>query len=203
MFTTFLTAFMIIFIKSRLIGVILLIIALINTVTYFVPSEYFSPDDDYYMKRFFANRVISGEADESPEYKNYSEDFLLLPVWVTERPSGLPNAKIESDSADISSLVQVSPYEYIAGITSEGDSEIKINNYYYPGWSVYVDGQKTEIYPLEPHGNIGLNISQGEHNLKVVWEETPNRKSANYISLFSLVLALSMVFVSPAIFKRS
>ena len=195
MFTTFITALMIIFVKSRLLGAILLIIALVNTLAYFVPSEYFKPDDDYYMRRMFANKVISGKSEESPEYKDYSEDFLLLPVRVKERPGALPAAKIESDTALISYLKEVSPYEYVAGIEAEEVSEIVINNYYYPGWRVYLDGKRSDTYPLEPFGNIGLRVPQGDFEIRLIWEETASRRFANYVSLFSLVMIIFMISI--------
>lgn len=194
MFTTFITAFMIVFVRSRLIGVILLLIAFINTFTYFVPSGFFNPVDDYYMKRFFADRSLTGKSAESSEYKNYSEDYLLLPVWVKERPDKLPYAKIESDSAWIKSLNEISPYKYEANFTATNDSDVTINNYYYPGWSVYVNGKKVSTNPLEPYGNIGIKVLKGEGQIKVVWEETPRRKLANYVSLLSLILALVFIF---------
>lgn len=203
MFTTFLTAFMIVFLKKRMLGLILLIIALFNTVGYFIPSEYFDPSDDYYMKRMFANKTISGESEESAEYKNYSEDFLLLPTWVKKRPSILPEAKIESDEALIKSVTEVSPYEYLAKVDADKSSEVKVNNYYFPGWSVYLNDHKADTYPLEPHGNIGLKVEEGEHDLRVVWEETPARKFANNLSLLSLVVAMVFVLSVPKIFKRS
>jgi len=197
MFTTFLTAFMIVFVKSRIIGAILLIIALINTISYFVPSEYFKPDDDYYMKRMFANRIIEGRSEESAEYKNYSEDFLLLPVWTEERPSSLPSAKIESDTAKVENIIEISPYEFRANIISDQISQIAINNYYFPGWSVYVDGQRINTFPLKPYGNIGFIVNEGEHNLSVLWEETPLRKIANGVSILGLTVALVMIFIIP------
>jgi hypothetical protein len=203
MFTTFITAFMMVFVKRKWIGFVLVFIAFVNTVSYFVPSEYFNPDDNYYMRRFFANRTISGESDESMKYKNYSEDYLLLPTWVKEKPSKLPSAKIESDTASISNLRQISPYEYEARVSAEKESEVVVNTYFYPGWNVYLDGEKQEIYPLEPKGNIGLNVPKGNYNLKVIWEETISRRVANYISLFSLVFVLFMVLAPQYVVKKN
>ena len=204
MFTTFLTVFMIVFLKSRIMGLILLFIAFTNTFSYFVPSEYFNPDDNYYLRRFFANATLSiGDMPYvSPDYKNYSEDYLLLPIWVKEKPDSLPSEKIESDTAQVSLINEISPYEYQSEVLSEKNSEIRVNNFYYPGWNVYIDNEKVETYPLDPNGNIGFKVGSGDHNLKVIWEETSSRRLANYVSLLSLVIALALVFAITEKVKR-
>lgn len=201
MFTTFLTAFMIVFLKSHLLGLILLIIAFINTVGYFVPSEYFKPGDDYYMRRMFANRVISGKAGLSEAYKNYSEDYLLLPKWVEKKPVSVPQAKIESTTAKINSIMEISPYEYLVDLIAGEQAQITVNNFYYPGWNIYIDGLKTDTFVLKPYGNIGFMLSEGKHQIKVIWEETVQRKIVNYISFTSLIIVVSLLFTSKNIFK--
>jgi len=194
--TTFLTSSLVIFWNKKYNKLALLfpMAALILTFSYFRPSEYFSPDDDYFLNRFFANRTIDGEREQiSKDYKNYSEDYLLLPLWVEERPSELPDFPIVSETALVEGVVEINSVSYQANIVTEEKSLIEINKYFFPGWNVEVDDRLVETETLKPHGNMGVWVEEGVHTIKVYWAETPLRKAFDIVSLISLALILLLV----------
>lgn len=196
--TTFLTPTFVIFLNYQektksLIGLVLAFLSVFLTVGYFRPSEYFKPNDDYFLNRFFANRTTKGESREiSKEYANYSEDYLLLPTWSTERPQEFKKQKLESEDFEIKDFKKFSEISFQANLEGENSAKVYVNNLYYPGWQVIVDGQKTNIYPSGEAGRITFDLTPGEHSVRIFWEETNRRKTANFISIASFSLIAVM-----------
>jgi hypothetical protein len=67
--------------------------------------------------------------------------------------------------------------------------------FYFPGWTAYVDGVKTNIMPSEPEGWITFWVPAGAHDLTVRLENTPVRWIAWIISaLAALGLAGHLIW---------
>ena len=199
MLTTFLSSCLVIFINSkklfpRVFLVVLAFLSLVNSVLYFKPSEFFNPDDEYYLKRFFADRTAQGKRKElSCEYLNYSEDYLLLPLWTKERPSNLKKEKIYSEEVEIKDIEEVNPVFFRAKANSELGGTVNVAIYYYPGWKVEVDDGEQEIIIQKPHGNISFEVEGGAKSVRIYWSETPLRNVANFLSIAATVVALYLV----------
>ncbi|OGM13492.1 hypothetical protein A3A76_03805 [Candidatus Woesebacteria bacterium RIFCSPLOWO2_01_FULL_39_23] len=192
MLTAFLTSSMVIFINSRTkIGKILLIVlimfSLLAGLAYFKPSEYYNPDDNYFLKRFFANRLSAGKSQESLIYKNYSEDYLLLPVWARDRPSELQSAKFTSDDLVIIGITEHTSIDYTAEVNGKGD--LYFNSYYFPGWYAEVNGNEVPTEIKEPNGNIKIHLDGTPATVRVYWKETPFRLFTDFLSLAGFALA--------------
>lgn len=200
MITTFLSSSLVIIfnrkkLSSKILAVSIVVLSMLLTLNYFKPSEYYYPDDDYFLKRFFANRTIEGERDSiSDKYKNYSEDYLLLPQTVDERPSSFPDEKIVSSDAEVVSIEEISAVNYESKIVSDTNSHVTVNFYYFPGWQLKVDGEIVSAEILKPLGNMSVEIPPGTHTLSVEWKETPLRKAANIVSIISVIIIM-MFFV--------
>jgi len=190
MLTTFFTSSLAIWISSRFkrffwlslgIGTILI------NISYFRPSEYFNPDDDYFLNRFFANRSTFGRTSRASQlYKNYSEDYLLLPKWTQKRPDSLPKSKITSREGEIA-LKEISAVRYHAEVLAKKDNTLfEVHIYDFPGWELKVDGRLFPRLTLEPHGNFGFVLDKGKHEVEIEWKETKLRRGADLLSLFSL-----------------
>jgi len=198
--TTFLSSSLVIVfnrkkLSSKILAVSIVFLSMLLTLNYFKPSEYYYPDDEYFLKRFFVNRTIEGERDGiSDQYKNYSEDYLLLPLTVDERPSSFPDEKIMSSDAEVVSIREISAVNYESEIVSDANSHAIVNFYRFPGWQLKVDGEIVSAEILKPLGNMSVEISPGTHTLSVEWKETPLRKAANMVSIFSVIIT-TMFFV--------
>jgi hypothetical protein len=186
--------------KSRVswgILVTLGLLSLILTTGYFKPSEYYSPNDDYFMRRFFARDTTEGKRDKlSEEYKKYSEDFLLLPLWTVEKPNKLPKAKFTSGNLKITSIKKITDVEYKASVESDNGGLLEFHSYYFPGWQILVDNGKVSSKIIPPYGHVGIPVVQGKHEVKVTWTETNLRLFANVISFTSLIL-ISLLLMNP------
>ncbi|MCD6225624.1 hypothetical protein J7J95_00880 [bacterium] len=200
MLTTFFTSSLIIwsgFSFKNSFWLLLGLGAILINFSYFRPSEYFNPSDDYFLSRFFANRSISGKTDRvSKAYKNYSEDYLLLPKWTKRRPESLPKSKITSKEGQVVTLKEITPVHYYAEVLAQKDNTLfEVHTYNFPGWEVRVDGKLFPKLTLEPYGNFGFVLDKGRHEVEVRWKETKLRLGADLVSLFSLCFSGLLILV--------
>lgn len=76
------------------------------------------------------------------------------------------------------------------------------HQFYFPGWKVLLDGREI---PVEPIGSLGLlswEIPAGKHTLRIVFSDTPLRRWALYLSLFSFLVILLWAYrESPGALK--
>lgn len=112
-----------------------------------------------------------------------------LPVWVKGCPeprkpiSVIPEAKINIIK-DNSLLVS-------ANIKSDTDSELIANKFYFPGWHIYIDGKDSPLdYHFSIDGIFKTPLSAGNHNVEIVYKQTPLMWLANTISALSLFLLI-------------
>lgn len=193
MMTTFLTSALVMFIRSKKLAVLLGILSIVLTIGYFKPSEYYNPNDDYFLKRFFADRSIEGMQEEfSEEYLNYSEDYLLLPLWVTKRPNYLPESKFLLTPGEIE-VEELSSVFYKAKANLEEDGLVEINIYNFPGWIVRVNGKKTIPEVLKPRGNMGVRLERGSYEIEVEWVDTGIAHVSGLVSVASLLMIISFI----------
>jgi hypothetical protein len=202
--TTFLTAFLVATIEKislslklkRFFGVGLLFLAIILSFNYFKPEKILPErTDNYFMNRYFANKKIKGYSDEiSQEYLTIKEEYLRLPLWTSVRPETLPQAKIESEEGEIIFSEEKATY-FTAKIKTPVETRVTFYSYYYPGWEAFVDGQKVKIGISEPHGQISIEVPEGEHQLIFKFGETRLRSITNFVSLFSLLTVLGFVSI--------
>jgi|GEM_PF-1250352 len=75
-------------------------------------------------------------------------------------------------------------------ITAKKDSVIKVNQYYYPGWTASLIGKDTKILPTKPSENDGLiqfNIPGGNSVVSLNREVTPIERMGQIITLLSIL----------------
>ncbi len=170
--------------------------SILLTFNYFKPSKITYKTDNEYLARFFANRTVEGTKPEvSNDYLQWSEDYLLLPNWVDEKPSELPISKAEivEGEGEITKLEQgVYWTVFNTDILSE-DAVVKINTLYFPGWKVFADNQELEVLIPEDEmwGRIHVEIPQGQQRIYAQLFNTPVRTAGNIVSLTSWLILFS------------
>jgi hypothetical protein len=91
-------------------------------------------------------------------------------------------------------------------VRSETGTALLFYTYYFPGWRVYVDGQRLPdeaLQPAPPYGLLTVDIPPGEHHVLLRWGDTPLRLAAKAITLASLLLALVLVALPRLSFGAS
>ena len=71
-------------------------------------------------------------------------------------------------------------------------SILRINTFYFPGWTAYVDGKKEEVR-VDSEGLMELDIEKGVHEIKVEFENTWVRTIATLISIISLAFLIILI----------
>lgn len=57
---------------------------------------------------------------------------------------------------------------------------------YFPSWKGYLDGKSIDI--LEDKKGIRINLPKGEHNLKLIFKQTPVEVFANFVTLLAIII---------------
>ena len=190
MVTTFLTAALTMIINNKRLLIIMGILSIVMNYNYFKPSGYFYPDDKYYLKRMLPYYEVNGQEINSDEYFNYSEDYLLLPKWVTVRPNSLPDSKFYSTSAEDLDVKENTKVNFT--LETNEATEIIFNTYYFPGWQVTVNNKKMDLNLLKPYGNFALRV-EANSTLKYFWKETQLRLAMDLLSLAAFIFSLILV----------
>jgi hypothetical protein len=90
-------------------------------------------------------------------------------------------------------------------VRSPGGTALQFYTYYFPGWRVYVDGERLPDGALRPEGPYGLltvDVPAGEHRVLLRWGDTPLRLSGKVLTLTSLALALALACLPPFLRHR-
>ncbi len=125
-----------------------------------------------------------------------------LPVTVTSLPAptsllpiyeaAAPDARIPRlDPASLPATARVLSMkeEWLATtVTIDAPAAFvaQFRRFAFPGWYVWLDGQPAAWRASEPHGLVTVKMPAGIHTLHLAWQETPLRRTADAISLFSL-----------------
>ncbi len=149
-------------------------------------------------------------SDYSGTATQYNE---FTPIWrqSTKVPIGFdPSINVENLSGE-SSLSNVraksNRLSFEVDVNSES-AQIRINKFYFPGVTIFVDGQKLSLHQefeitnttsldldseQDASGLMSIKLTKGGHEVDVKFGETPTRLFANYLSLGSFLLAAGLV----------
>lgn len=117
-----------------------------------------------------------------------------LPIWAKQRPAERAQERvvIVEGEGKIRDLVFNSKKTGFK-LEAAGSVKIQVNQLYFPGWQVKVDGQLVPIDFENPFGLIQFEVPSGQSSILVEFRETPLRLTADGISLLSLLMVLSLL----------
>jgi hypothetical protein len=98
-----------------------------------------------------------------------------------------PTIHSSDPSSDITLLKWFS-HERIFQVFSQGEHFIRLRNFYFPGWSVYIDERQSEVNMEPKIGVMMFRVPPGKHQIRIKFEDTPLRKSSAYISIVALTI---------------
>ncbi len=105
--------------------------------------------------------------------------YEFLPIWVKNLYSKHENIEIKKIGCN----------KYIYTFYSEKSRKVSLPIFYFPGWHVYINGEKVDAFPDE-NGFLSFFSIKGYNNTLIIFEDTIFRKLGKAISIFSLLIVL-------------
>ncbi|NMB56784.1 hypothetical protein GYA19_02495 [Candidatus Beckwithbacteria bacterium] len=136
-------------------------------------------------------------------YNLHTNDLTLN--WIgdpSEYPSKTQKVEIIEGQGEIKNL-KVENSSRIFKVQALTDLRMIDNTFYFPGWTVYIDGIKTNIEYQDPtyRGMITYKVSAGDHDVKVIFENTKIRLFSQLISLAALCLLVPIFIFRKKVMK--
>jgi uncharacterized membrane protein len=164
--------------KSKILALVPLgifcIYAVISTAHMWKPIGYQNKDESFYTG-IYLSTTDTGESS---------------PIWSTrfmEHVYDDPLVLIDGSAQIRKTLRTTTVHEY--EIIAKKPSRLVENTVYFPGWNVYIDERKAEVEFQDPNyrGLLTFYVPEGNHAVRVQFQDTKLRFISNIISIVSLV----------------
>ncbi len=114
------------------------------------------------------------------------------PIWVREQPEkpAVERMTLLSGQGRVTvNRLSVADYEFEVDI---GETAwLRVNTFYFPGWTLFVDGSERPIDHSNPNGVMEFALEPGQHRVHLSFLDTPVRRLGKAISLLSGLLLVS------------
>lgn len=160
-------------------------------IWHYHPSEYKEFTDERYLELYFADRTLVGSGERrglSPQYLNFTEDFIPPTIWQKQRPTELME-KVYFASGSGSLNYHEQGLGYLVDYEADQDTKIIINKAYFPGW----EAENLQIEPYSDFGIIAAPVKTGKGSFSLKFNNTPIRTAANSISGIAAGLILVLL----------
>lgn len=160
------------------VGIIILMLIILSAGRFMIPSQFINKGEGFYTTN-------EGTTTVQNEY---------LPRWVKNIPTDRPQEKLEIITGEGEIKNQFSNSRKIsADVELKNNSVVQANINYFPGWQGRVDGKKATIIYENEKGVIQIPVPKGEHQVLVIFSETPLRLFSDIISLGSILLLSGLI----------
>jgi hypothetical protein len=116
-----------------------------------------------------------------------TSDF--MPRWV-DQSYGFNSPPSPGENLDnLLSTVSVQsagPTDRVLTVSAAQPAALRFSDFYFPGWSVHLDGQPQAPYPSTKLGLLTVNLPAGQHSLHLAWTGTALEQVATWVSLLTL-----------------
>ena len=165
-------------IKRKVVFILMFFLPVVLALNYTHPSYYMDRTDSYYTTR---PNFIDGT-------NSIGNSFNTL--WFNEKPVRV-SSKIQASKDVIISKISIKPSNYKFEVTVLNSSTITLNTAYFPGWEAKIDGKSSEVQRSK-EGLITFYVPGGKHFIEVNFSDTPIRKASSLLSIFSLILIVTL-----------
>jgi hypothetical protein len=144
------------------------------------PEAYLDVQDADYGPQAIAQRGLA--VTTAKEYE---------PIWVRQpapSPATAPVTLVEGQARLLSARPSPTYLQIQADVTEE--ALLQVNIFYFPGWTLYVDGVETPIDHVNPQGLVEFSLGPGEHQVQVLFRDTPVRLWSTRLSFLAVFLLM-------------
>ncbi len=158
-----------------IVGIVIVFITIISAYSYFTAISYTDHPEEFYT----TNEATTTIHDE------------YMPKWVERNPTSRYTNKIEviSGSVAVSNISEKSNLIEFQTVVAE-PSVIRVNTIYYPGWKVFVEGEKREINYENERGVIEFELEQYDDRVYISFQEDFVRIIADMISIIAVIILI-------------
>lgn len=163
--------------KKKLAYAVLLILVVVSTAYYWMPTGADKVDENYYWN-YPLNTTYYGETDVK---------------WSAGPKGAYADKQVEIIGGQGTvSAVTKKPTIHTFGVDAQTEINIVDHTQYFPGWRAYIDGKIVPIQFQDQNwrGEITFLVAKGVHDVKVSFGESPVRLFADIISLATLIFLL-------------
>lgn len=175
---TLLSAYAAIIVRDKKWIYILIFFAVLSTLVNWGQRRVIPEIDDKVLENNISLSTYLGEAHF------YANTKFINPrrPWFLD----IPNNKMEvlKGKASFSSEFNGSTVHKYKALVSE-NSLVSEKTLYFPGWSAYLEGKSTKIFPGK-EGEINFYLPKGNHNIEIIYKDVFLLKLAKIISISSL-----------------
>ncbi len=161
--------------------IIICLITIILNISYFKEDIWFPnlTDQQKLSGQALIQQSGAGLKDYWPKTGNKVPD-----VYAPDKPTA-------SNNSNITILDYKKQSNHVSAIiTAAKSSTITMPVVYFPNWTLSIDNVKTNYRTTPDLGLIQFDLTQGKHTINLSFSDTPIRKTANIISLLSIILAI-------------
>ena len=172
-----------------LLSLIIVLITVLSVSVYFRPPLGTDRIDETYYWNYPLNTTYFGETDV---------------IWSAGPAGAYPESRFDVIGGEGSIVDPVKKGTmHTFTVRAETDVHVVDRTQYFPGWRVYVDGQKTPIEFQDQNwrGLITFRVPSGTHHIRVSWEESPVRRIAEAITALAF-FTIAVLLVLPQRDKR-
>ena len=175
---------------------ILALVAILGSFAYTLPQ--YTPTPEYaeeprlsieFELNYTDMRGMTAWTKEMPETSPLVEQYLSGTNLITAEALG-PGADLE--------MIRAGGASDKVSVRSPEGTALRFYTYYFPGWRVYIDGERLPDEALRAetvYGLITVDVPPGEHQVLLRWGDTPLRLAGKLLTLACLVLAIGLVVV--------
>ncbi len=122
-----------------------------------------------------AGEYLSRWTPAAPQQPAEGPDLVRAPLF---QPAPGQRAALEA----------VGPQSLRLHVGQPAAGDVTLAQFYFPGWRGWIDGAPAALWPAPGTGLIQLAVPAGDHDIAVVFGDTPIRAAARDISLVALPL---------------
>jgi hypothetical protein len=122
------------------------------------------------------------------------EDF-FLPI---QKPASDAESQIPGGTPGVA-LGKQGPLSKTLKVQAGSQLQLSFHTFYFPGWQFFIDGEAARTYPSGPLGLVTTDMGPGEHEIVLLFRNTPARALGTLVSWAG---ASALLFSGLALTKR-